>query len=97
MEAAAHSLNFEMTVLDASNESEIDRAFVDAAEHKMGALLVNTGPFLLGQRQQIVGLAARLNIPTVYFLADEIRPCHQFASRQCPRFGNPDESSRPCR
>src|SRR5262249_2946115 len=33
-------------------------------------LVVNTDPFLLGQRQQIVQLAARYNIPTVYFLRE---------------------------
>jgi putative tryptophan/tyrosine transport system substrate-binding protein len=70
MEVAAHSLGLQITVLDASNESGIDKAFADAAEHKVGALIINTDPFLLGQRQQIVQLATRHNIPTVYFLRE---------------------------
>jgi putative tryptophan/tyrosine transport system substrate-binding protein len=70
MEAAAHSLGLQMTVLDASSESEIDRAFAILAEHKADTLIINTDPFLLGQRQQIVELAARHNIPTVYFLRE---------------------------
>jgi len=70
MEAAAHSLGLQITVLDASSENEIDRAFAVLAEHKVDVLIINTDPFLLGQRQQIVGLAARRNIPTVYFLRE---------------------------
>jgi putative tryptophan/tyrosine transport system substrate-binding protein len=70
MEAAAHSLGLQITVLDASSENEIDRAFAVLAEHKVDVLIINTDPFLLGQRQQIVELAARRNIPTVYFLRE---------------------------
>jgi ABC-type uncharacterized transport system substrate-binding protein len=70
MEAAAHALGLHITVLDASNESEIDRSFAVIAEHKVGALIVNTDPFLLGQRLQIVDLAARYNVPTLYFLRE---------------------------
>jgi putative tryptophan/tyrosine transport system substrate-binding protein len=70
MDVAAHSLGLQLTVLDASSESEIDRAFAVFAEHKLDALIVNTDPFLLGQRQQIVQLAARHNIPAVYFLRE---------------------------
>ena len=33
-------------------------------------LLTNTDPFLLGQRGQIVQLAARHNVPAIYFLRD---------------------------
>jgi putative tryptophan/tyrosine transport system substrate-binding protein len=70
MQAAAKSLGLQITVLDASGESEIDTAFAVLAQHKVDALIINTDPFLLGQRQRIVQLAARHNIPTVYFLRE---------------------------
>jgi putative tryptophan/tyrosine transport system substrate-binding protein len=70
MDVAAHSLGLQLTVLDASSESEIDRAFAVFAEHKLDALIINTDPFLLGQRRQIVQLAAGHNIPAVYFLRE---------------------------
>jgi putative ABC transport system substrate-binding protein len=70
IEAAAHALGLQTTVLDAGNESEIDMAFSVLAQHKADALIINTDPFLLGRRQQIVHLAARHNIPTVYFLRE---------------------------
>jgi putative ABC transport system substrate-binding protein len=68
MQAAARSLGLQIAVLGASTESEIDAAFADLARHKFDALLINTDPFLLGQREQIVQLAARHNVPAIYFL-----------------------------
>ena len=70
MQAAARSLGLQIAVLSASTESEIDVAFADLARHKFDALLINTDPFLLGQREQIVQLAARHNVPAIYFLRD---------------------------
>jgi putative tryptophan/tyrosine transport system substrate-binding protein len=70
MEAAARSIGLQLAVLDASTQSEIDAAFAGLARHKVDALLINTDPFLLGQREQIVQLAARTNVPTMYFLSD---------------------------
>jgi putative ABC transport system substrate-binding protein len=70
MQAAARSLGLQITVLDASNESEIETAFAAHARQKIDGLVINTDPFLLGQRQHIVQLAARHNIPTVYFLRE---------------------------
>jgi putative ABC transport system substrate-binding protein len=69
-QAAARTLGLQLAVLDASTESEIDAAFVGLVRHKVDALLINTDPFLLGQREQIVQLAARANVPAMYFLSD---------------------------
>ena len=70
MQAAARSLGLQLAVLDASTQSEIDAAFAGLVRHKVDALLINTDPFLLGQREQIVQLAARNNVPAIYFLSD---------------------------
>jgi putative tryptophan/tyrosine transport system substrate-binding protein len=70
MQAAAHSLGLQLTVLDASTEAGIDAAFADLAGQKVDALLINTDPFLYGQREQIVQLAARYKVPTLYFLRE---------------------------
>jgi putative tryptophan/tyrosine transport system substrate-binding protein len=64
------SLGLQLAVLNASTQSEIDAAFVGLVQQKIDALLVNTDPFLLGQREQIVQLAARTNVPALYFLSD---------------------------
>jgi ABC-type uncharacterized transport system substrate-binding protein len=70
MQAAAHSLCLQLTVLDASTEGEIDAVFAGLARQKVDALLINTDPFLFGQREQIIQLAARYKIPTLYFLRE---------------------------
>jgi ABC-type uncharacterized transport system substrate-binding protein len=70
MQVAARSLGLQLAVLDASTQSEIDAAFGGLVQHKVDVLLVNTDPFLLGQREQIVQLAARSNVPAMYFLSD---------------------------
>jgi len=70
MQGAARSLGLEMTVLDASGEGEIEAAFSVLARDKAGALIINTDPVLLGQREQIVRLAALYKVPTLYFLRE---------------------------
>jgi putative ABC transport system substrate-binding protein len=70
MQGAAQSLGLEVTVVDASGESEIAAAFAVLARDKASALIINTDPLLLGQREQIVRLAARHKIPTLYFLRE---------------------------
>src|SRR5262249_2493375 len=69
-EVSARSLGLQLAVLDASTQSEIDAAFAGLVRHKVDALLINADPFLLGQREQIVQLAARTNVPAMYFLSD---------------------------
>jgi putative ABC transport system substrate-binding protein len=72
MEAAAHSFGLQLTVLDGSTEAEIDAAFAGLARQKVDALLISTDPFLYGQREQIVQLAARYKIPTLYPLREKL-------------------------
>jgi putative tryptophan/tyrosine transport system substrate-binding protein len=64
---AATALGLELTVYNASSESEIDIAFASIAERQIGALLVTADPFFDGKRDQIVRLAARYALPTLYF------------------------------
>src|SRR5262245_44045127 len=57
-------------VLYASTEGEIDAAFEDIIKQKINILIIATDPFLLGQRDQLVELAARYSVPTMYFLRE---------------------------
>jgi putative tryptophan/tyrosine transport system substrate-binding protein len=70
---AARSLGIQVRVLNASTESEIETAFANVIQQKVGALIVGTDPFLLGQRDQIAALAARHAIPTMYFLREFVQ------------------------
>src|SRR5215470_8052056 len=67
VQAGARARGFQVNVLNASTEGEIDRAFANIIRQKTDALVVGTDPFLLGQRDQLVRLAIRRAIPTIFF------------------------------
>ena len=70
--AAAHALGQKIVVLNASSEREIDAAFASATQLRAGALLVGADAFFSGQRNQLVELAARQAIPTLYPLREYV-------------------------
>jgi putative tryptophan/tyrosine transport system substrate-binding protein len=70
VQGATRSLGMRFHVLFASNEGEIDAAFADIVRQKTDLLIIATDPFLLGQRDQVVGLAAQHGVPTMYFLRE---------------------------
>jgi putative tryptophan/tyrosine transport system substrate-binding protein len=63
---AARILGRRLLVLNASTPSEIDAAFATMRQRRADALLVGSDPFFTSRRQQIVALAARDAIPTMY-------------------------------
>jgi putative ABC transport system substrate-binding protein len=66
IEAAARQHSQEVHIFDASNEREIDVAFEAIGRLRPGALLVASDPYLSIRREQLVALAARCRIPTMY-------------------------------
>jgi len=64
---AANRLGVRLLILNASNPSDIERAFATLVEQQAGALLVGADTFFVGQRDELVALAARYRIPTSYF------------------------------
>jgi putative ABC transport system substrate-binding protein len=67
VQAGAGSLGLQMNVVNASTESQVDAAFATIVQQRAQALIIGTDPFLLGQRNQLVRLASRYRIPTIYF------------------------------
>ena len=67
VQAAARTFGVQINVLHASTQSQIDSAFATIVQQRADALVVGTDPFLLGQRAQLVRLAGRHVIPTLYF------------------------------
>lgn len=65
-EQAASYLGRQFHILNAGSETEIDAAFRALVERRVGALVVSSDPFFLNRRQQLVALAARHAIPTIY-------------------------------
>ena len=67
VEAAAQSMHAQVQVLPASNGEEIEAAFAALARSKLDGLVVNPDPIFFPRRDQIVALAARQAVPTIYY------------------------------
>src|SRR5262245_36691209 len=63
---AADALGLQVIVGNASSQSEFDVAFETFVRYRTQALLVNADAVLFSLRQQIIALAARHSLPTLY-------------------------------
>jgi ABC-type uncharacterized transport system substrate-binding protein len=70
VQAGARNLGLQIAVLNASVESDFESAFAALVRQKMAGLLVGDDPFLQSHRDQLVRLAARHAVPTIYFSRD---------------------------
>jgi len=64
---AAHALGQQLLLLRASTDEEIDAAFAMLIQQHAAALLVNASPFFVTRAEHLIGLSARLTLPTIYF------------------------------
>jgi putative ABC transport system substrate-binding protein len=64
--AAAASIGQQVEVFAASTSRDIDAAFASLAQQSVGALLVSPDPLFDSRRAQLVTLAARHAVPTMY-------------------------------
>jgi putative ABC transport system substrate-binding protein len=64
--AAASVVGLKVQMLKASNDREIDAAFVSLVQARTGALLVGNEALFNSRIEQVVALAARHAIPTMY-------------------------------
>jgi putative tryptophan/tyrosine transport system substrate-binding protein len=64
--SAARGLGVQLLILNASTPSGIETAFDTLAEKRIRLLLVSGDSFLLSRREQVVALAARHGVPTLY-------------------------------
>jgi putative ABC transport system substrate-binding protein len=66
MKEAAVTNGWQLSVLKASTENEIDAALASLVRLQAAALVVSADWFFDGQREQLVALAARQAIPAIY-------------------------------
>ena len=67
---AAKSLRQQLTILNGSNDREIDAAFASLAERRVKALLVAADPSYDPRRNRLIALSAQYAIPTLYHFRD---------------------------
>ena len=63
---AARKIGVQVRVVGARNEVEIDRAFSALSQERVSALLIGSDASFEIRRDQVVSLAARLELPTIY-------------------------------
>jgi ABC-type uncharacterized transport system substrate-binding protein len=66
VQEAAARLGVQLVVMRANAVSDFDPAFSTVVQHQSGALLVCASPFFNTRREQLVVLAARHALPTIY-------------------------------
>jgi len=66
VEPAARAMGLRIQIYEASSSVEINAAFAAMAREPPEALFVSSGPFFNARRVQLVNLASRHAIPTVY-------------------------------
>jgi len=66
LNAAARTLGLRFHILEASSELDFEAAFAKLVQNRASTLVVASDPFFFGRRQQLVALAARHAVPTIY-------------------------------
>ena len=66
IQAAATAIGQDLRTFDVGNESDIETAFAALVRQRADALLVGSDVFLTNRREQIVALAARYAVSTIY-------------------------------
>ncbi len=66
VQEAARAKGVQLPIQKASSESEIDAAFATLVQLKAGALVVGADAFFSSRREQLVALASRHAVPTIY-------------------------------
>jgi putative tryptophan/tyrosine transport system substrate-binding protein len=72
VQAAAEALKLQLKMFDATSPAEIDAALALIVQQRVDALLVGTDPFFINERDQIVRLATRSRLPTIYPFRDYV-------------------------
>jgi putative tryptophan/tyrosine transport system substrate-binding protein len=67
---AASAVGWQIEVLTASTNLDIDTAFASLVQKRADALLVSPEPLLTTRRVQLVTLAARHAVPTIYYIRE---------------------------
>jgi putative ABC transport system substrate-binding protein len=65
--AAGHSTGLRIVFMSASSDEGFDAAFSEVSQRQVGAVIVSADGLFASRRAQLVALAARIAVPTMYF------------------------------
>jgi putative ABC transport system substrate-binding protein len=66
LQAAARTLGVQLVTVGASSEADIDNIFQTLSQRQIGALIVTADGYFISRQDQLVTLASRHAIPTIY-------------------------------
>ena len=72
-QSAARTMAVELLVRNAAMPAEIDAAFASFVQHRVDGLVMGGDPFFQVQQDQVIALAARHRIPTIYEWSEFVR------------------------
>jgi putative ABC transport system substrate-binding protein len=72
VQEAARRLGLQLVVLNARTASDIDMAFIALVQQRANALLLGAGGFISSRGNQIIALAARHAVPTIFQQRDDV-------------------------
>jgi putative ABC transport system substrate-binding protein len=72
LQAAALVLGVRLLLLNASSARDIEETFANLVAQQVGAFLLGTDPFFITARDQIVALANRHRVPTIYPFREDV-------------------------
>ncbi len=70
IEAAAKILGVKILTLKASSEDALETAFATFSKHRIDAAVVAAEAYFLSKRDQVIALAARYAVPSIYHLRE---------------------------
>jgi putative tryptophan/tyrosine transport system substrate-binding protein len=66
LQAAARTLGLQLVIVNARTESDLEPAFADFSQQRVGAILVGDSTFFARRMEQLAVLAARHALPAIY-------------------------------
>jgi putative ABC transport system substrate-binding protein len=72
-QSAARTMDLELLVLSASTASEIDAAFAGLMQRNVDGLLMGNDQFFQVRQDQVITLAGRYRLPTIYEWSEFVR------------------------
>jgi putative tryptophan/tyrosine transport system substrate-binding protein len=73
MHSAARALGLRLQVIDVTADTELAQIFATLVEQQVGAIVGSTSAIVRAKRNQILTLAARYGLPTMFTFGSEVR------------------------